>query len=322
MQVAGNKSELVSVGKILEDRNQYHGKLTKDPLEPDYDGGRWVGKLYLDNAYPNLFSFAHGGTNFRLVNKPAIVEIEDGHESEVIDNVLVVMRDTPTFFDFGDTLVEVNDKNKLKPIKENSLRYLLGKVIQFQRDGKPKNPPPTVCKSILEMSRGLKPLEAVVTTPTLRPDGSVLDRKGYDETTGVLLLTNETLISVPQNPTEAQAKAALILLMLPFKDFPFVSSLDQAVHLAAMLTVMIRSALPTAPGFAYDAPAKGSGKSLIASCIEVLATGEESSIWPAVDNRRDRTRRGSRARRRRPACPRCRDGRCAGRRTTSISPNR
>ena len=285
VQVASNKSELVSVGKILEDRNQYHGKLTKDPLEPDYDGGRWIGKLYLDNAYPNLFSFAHGGTNFRLVNKPAIVEIEDGHESEVIDNVLVVMRDTPTFFDFGDALVEVNDKNKLKPIKENSLRYLLGKVIQFQRDGKPKNPPPTVCKSILEMSRGLKPLEAVVTTPTLRPDGSVLDRKGYDETTGVLLLTNETLISVPQNPTEAQAKAALSLLMLPFKDFPFVSSLDKAVHLAAMLTVMIRSALPTAPGFAYDAPAKGSGKSLIASCIEVLATGEESSIWPAVDNR-------------------------------------
>ena len=285
VHTAGNKSEFVSVGKILENRNEYHGRLTKDPLEPDYDGGRWIGKLYLDNAYPNLFSFAHGGTNFRLVNKPAIVEIQDGHESEVIDNVLVVMRDVPTFFDFGDTLVEVNDKNKLKPIKENNLRYLLGKAIQFQREGKPKNPPGPICKSILEMSRGLKPLEAVVSTPTLRPDGSVLDRKGYDEVTGVLLLSPEILIPVPHIPTEAQAKEALNLLICPFKDFPFVNGLDRAIHLAAMLTVMIRSALPTAPGFAYDAPAKGSGKSLLASCIEVLATGEESSIWPAVDNR-------------------------------------
>jgi len=285
VQLPGNQSEFVSVGKILENRNEFHGRFTKDPLEPDYDGGRWVGKLFLDNAYPNLFSFAHGGTNFRLINRPAVVDIEDGHESEVIDNTLVVMRDTPTFFDFGDTLVEVNDKNKLKPIRENNLRYLLGKVIQFQRDGKPKNPPATLCKSIMEMSRGLKPLEAVITAPTLRPDGSILDRKGYDETTAVLLLTHETLIPVPQTPTEGQAKQALSLLMSPFVNFPFVNSLDRSVHLAAMLTVMIRSALPTAPGFAYDAPAKGSGKSLLASCIEVLATGEESSIWPAVDNR-------------------------------------
>lgn len=57
----------VTVGEILDNPSKYHGKGTKDPLEPDYDGGRTVGRLYLFNGQPNLYSQAHGGQSFKLI---------------------------------------------------------------------------------------------------------------------------------------------------------------------------------------------------------------------------------------------------------------
>jgi hypothetical protein len=113
----------------------------------------------------------------------------------------------------------------------------------------------------------------------------VLAIKGYDERTGLLLSTQDALVPVPEYPTEMQAIKALNLLMEPFDQFPFVDELARSVHLAALLTVVVRPCLPTSPGFAYDAPVQGSGKSLLAGCVEVLGSGREPTIWPDVDVR-------------------------------------
>lgn len=277
--------EELTVAQLLESPERYNECVTLDPLEPDYDGRRFVGKLYLGGSFPNLHSFAHGGTNFRLFNRPINIEIIDGKEAEVIDATLEVMRNAPNLFDFGDVLVEVTDEMKIKPVKESNLRYLLGKIIQFHHDHKLKNPPPTLCKSIVEISRHLKDLKAVISAPTLRLDGTILATKGYDERTGLLLSTQEALVPVSENPTEEQAKKALNILMEPFCQFPFVDELARSVHLAALLTVVVRPCLPTSPGFAYDAPVQGSGKSLLAGCVEVLGSGREPTIWPDVDVR-------------------------------------
>ena len=37
----------VTVLSVLDNPSHYHGMQTYDPLEPDYDGGRLVGKLHL-----------------------------------------------------------------------------------------------------------------------------------------------------------------------------------------------------------------------------------------------------------------------------------
>ena len=275
----------LTVAQLLESPEDFNGCVTLDPLEPNYDGRRFVGKLFLGSAFPNLHSFAHGGVNFRLFSRPVRIEILDGKEAEVIDSTLEVMRKAPNLFDFGDVLVEVTDDMKIKSIKEANLRYILGKLIQFEHDHKLKNPPPTLCKSIVEIGRHLKALKAVVSAPTLRPDGTVLATKGYDERTGLLLSTQDALVPVPECPTEMQAIKALNLLMEPFNQFPFVDELARSVHLAALLTVVVRPCLPTSPGFAYDAPVQGSGKSLLAGCVEVLGSGREPTIWPDVDVR-------------------------------------
>jgi hypothetical protein len=52
------------------------------------------------------------------------------------------------------------------------------------------------------------------------------------------------------------------------------------------LSVM-RPVLPTAPCYALDAPIQGSGKTLLAVCLSILATGEKATIWPHTAGRDD-----------------------------------
>ena len=61
--------ESVSVIELLDNPDKYHGRLTLDPLEPEYNGGKVVGKLYLSDGKPNLHSFAHGEKNYSLVRE-------------------------------------------------------------------------------------------------------------------------------------------------------------------------------------------------------------------------------------------------------------
>ncbi len=286
IQNQNNKEETVTVAHVLQNKDNYDRCLALDPLEPDYDGRRFVAKLYLDGPSPNIHSFAHGRSGYKLTNRSLTkIEIVEGKNSDVIDETLNVMRLCPTLFDYGDVLVEIGDDAKIKIIKEQSLSYLLGKLIQFHVRGSNKNPPASVCKPILEINRRLKKLEAIVSAPTLRPDGSILDVKGYDERTGFYLETNDQLVPVPLHPTAEDASRALRHLTEPFKDFPFCDELARSVHLAALLTVVIRPSIPTSPAVAYDAPIQGSGKSLLASCVEVLGSGREPTIWPDIDVR-------------------------------------
>jgi len=295
--VNGSRKE-ITVLEALNHPETYHGCITLDPLEPDYDGGRWVGKLYLLAARPNLFSFAHGGVNFRLHRHPQRIEIVAGKGSETTDLLLDVLLRSPDIFDFGGELVRVGHAGVLHPLNENSLRYVAGGLTQFWQKRKLpdgsyvealRDPPPAICKSVLSLGtqRELKKLSSVITAPTLRPDGTVLDLPGYDPKTQILFDSPDEPQCVPAFPTQSQALAALDQLWLPFADFPFCGPLDRAVHLAALLTTAVRASLPASPGFAYDAPIQGSGKTLLARCVGVLVQGSDPSVWPHTAGRDD-----------------------------------
>jgi len=123
-------------------------------------------------------------------------------------------------------------------------------------------------------SRNVPALTGVITAPTLRPDGSLLDTPGYDATTGLIYDPGGVAFPpIPDNPTEHQARDAMLRLRQPLRAMPWVSNVDESVALAAVLTGLIRRTLPTAPIFLFDAPAAGSGKTLIAEVAGVVATG-------------------------------------------------
>jgi hypothetical protein len=97
---------------------------------------------------------------------------------------------------------------------------------------------------------------------------------GFDAESGLLLdIETGAFPPVPLNPPSEVAKAALERLARPLRGFPFATAASQSVALAALLTALVRPSLRTSPMFGYDAPTAGTGKSLAAEMVGLLATG-------------------------------------------------
>lgn len=289
----GEQIAKVTVGEILANPEQYHEAICRDPIEPDYDGGRWVGILYVMSQRPVLHSMAHGGATYALIQSTTPIEVVFGQMRDAIDELLEIMQRTLIMFDLGDELVHVGPDGTMQVLNEHGLSYHLPELVQFYRRKDTKvtllDPPSPICKQVLSIgaSRKLRRLVARITTPTLRRDGSVLREAGYDAQEELLLAAQSDLVAVPEHPTIEEAREALVTLWAPFREFPFVGAIDRGVHLAALLTAAVRATLPATPIFGYDAPAQGSGKTLLAQCVAVLAAGEDHTLLPPINNEQE-----------------------------------
>ena len=128
------------------------------------------------------------------------------------------------------------------------------------------------------MARGgewkLPRLTGAISTPTLRPDGSILQKPGYDP--GMRVYYDPCGVEypeIPDKPDKRAAIAALDLLLVTFSSFPYQADVDKSVAMAAALTALVRRSLPAAPMIGISAPKPGSGKTLLADGISILATG-------------------------------------------------
>ena len=132
----------------------------------------------------------------------------------------------------------------------------------------------------------LLPLTGVVETPTLRPDGSVLDVTGYDNSTGLVFSAARGFLwpLIDETPTHAAALAGITALREIVVDFPFATAAHESVALAAMLTVVGRPAVVGAtPLFLFDATTPGSGKSLLAHAVSTLGSGHTAGVMIQTD---------------------------------------
>jgi len=134
-----------------------------------------------------------------------------------------------------------------------------------------------------------QPLDAVVEAPVLRPDGTILDRPGYDAATCLFYAPDEQLQipAVPERPSADEIEFAISLLLKLIADFPFVGRDDEecpsrANMIGLLLTPVVKPAInaPTPIGL-LDAPAAGSGKSLLADVVSIIATGNEGQMFSA-----------------------------------------
>ena len=129
------EGETITVGCILDDCAGFHGRLTRDPLEPGYDGGRATGKLFLMDSRPTLFSFAHHGRSFRLVRSPERIEVVRGRLAAATESALGILRNDPAVFDFGGQVALVED-GRMLPLDEHALGYHLAGGVQFWQQRK------------------------------------------------------------------------------------------------------------------------------------------------------------------------------------------
>lgn len=140
-------------------------------------------------------------------------------------------------------------------------------------------------------------LKGIIEAPTLRGDGTLLTKEGYDEASGLLLQTNGvTFPAIKNNPTRADALAALAMLKEPFGQFPFVpddddapnpytaSSASRSAFLSIILTGVIRAILPTAPLFGISAASPGTGKTLLMDSASYIVLGQTPTTLTLTGN--------------------------------------
>ncbi|SMY07240.1 bifunctional DNA primase/polymerase [Flavimaricola marinus] len=155
----------------------------------------------------------------------------------------------------------------------------------WMRNGKeepyPVNPPHEHARALLaRVGEWHAPvLRGVVSCPTMRADGTILQEPGYDSASGLLYDPGGVVFpQVPNNPSFADAQEAMRVLRKPFREYQLPTPADWSVLLAAVVTSVIRRILPTAPLFAIDAPTAGSGKTLLCEAVGVIASGYKPTI--------------------------------------------
>jgi hypothetical protein len=144
-----------------------------------------------------------------------------------------------------------------------------------------KDPPISIVKTLQQRIGRLRfpILTGVVTAPTLRPDGSIIDQAGYDRRTGLLFDPQGVEFPpIPDRPTLDDAERGLTVLNDLIDTFPFVENRHRSVALSAILTACARRSLRFAPMHAYTAPVAGSGKSKLVDIASVIATGREAGV--------------------------------------------
>ncbi|PZX36235.1 hypothetical protein LY56_03521 [Roseinatronobacter thiooxidans] len=292
--MAPDNLEKVNVEQVLKDIDTYDGRIACDPIEPEYNGWSRTAKLYLRQRQPNLYSQARGGRNYSLtLDRPTITWVS-GEMSDAVEKTIFAMKASGQFLNLGDAIVTVNGHLPTM-LNKHGLAYRLGKFARFRKKkivrGEEKieaiDPPADLCSQLLEIGRferSLPTLLGIARGPFIRPSGSLCNKPGFDEETGVYGCFSESDFPViPKKPSHEECVAAHDLIWSPFTELELDSSASRTALLCAILTAPIRSAIDKSPVFASLAPDHGSAKTLVTEAIGALATGTCPPIMPPLD---------------------------------------
>lgn len=183
----------------------------------------------------------------------------------------------------------------ISPLRPPLLGYLLAEHAHVFKYEKTKDdawievetsPSITVLSEVLARRSwpGLPPLRGMIGAPVLRPDGTLLQRPGYDEATGLFLASTVHLPPVPDRPTAEQVAAAKEFLLGKFlADFPWRTPADRANYLALLATPILRPFTRSLSPFGIvDATMPASGKTILTACLGMLC-GQRVLTWTDSD---------------------------------------
>src|SRR5262249_6835060 len=134
-------------------------------------------------------------------------------------------------------------------------------------------------------------LNGLISTPTLRPDGSLLNNEGYDAATGLYLINPPPMPAINLHPTREGAGAALALLNGLLDEFPFVNEPSRSVALSEFISVTARVALDLVPLHMIKAPTAGTGKSYLNDCVSYVVMGQLCPVIAATSDHEELEKR-------------------------------
>lgn len=233
----------------------------------------------------------------------AEIDINNKHIREITSEALqaLISKNTPptTYVRSGAlVIIRVDEKNypMIEEMSESTLRGRLDRSADYVRITKkkdetitkPVNPPMEVVKDILTLGEWkFPPLEGIIECPNLRPDGTVIFDEGYDIPTHLYhhLAKDLRITPIPECPSRQDTIEAVNLLTEVIADFPFVDTSSTANALGLMLTPFVRPAIKgKVPLAIIDAPQAGTGKTLLASTVALIATGHDHAIMTMPKN--------------------------------------
>ena len=235
--------------------------------------------------------------------RPRIEITTDEHE--VIKEVLVVVGALNTVYTRAGVLVEVAPGDPglgassgavIRVPSKGRVRELVSKAAELGRNQVVEVAPgvrerkwvPCHVPSWLPLAiadRGgygcaVRPIEAVIDAPTIRPDGSILDQRGYDAATRLYLSPGVAVEPIPDDPRPLARDAAARLLDL-VGDFPWLSPEHAGVWVAGLLALVGRPAIEgPLPLWLISANTPGSGKDLLADVLSAIALGTPAPVTP------------------------------------------
>jgi hypothetical protein len=178
-----------------------------------------------------------------------------------------------------------------EPVAESAIYQHYSKRLKKWVDA---DPPTQVVRMVLSRERkwAFPHISGIITTPTLRADGSLLSTPGYDPRSELYLLLDMRLPPMPVSPTREEALKALATLKELFGEFSFRRrALDLSIALAGLLTALLRGSLPTSPVFLVRAGAPGTGKSYLVDVISTIATGRLCPVITSSPSREETEKR-------------------------------
>jgi putative DNA primase/helicase len=277
--------------------------------EPDNINGYFDSIPKDDNVLP--FQRSRAPRSERRPDLPTItLEAGELHNIATEAEDALIQSETP-YFVRGENLVRpvtddlpashgrITKVARLAAVTEASLIDRLSRSANWQKwDGRakrhiPVDPTPKVAAIVMARDGEWKfrRLTGVITTPTLRPDGTILSEPGYDEATQLLLLDPPAMPDIPPRPTRDHALKALKCLDHLLDEFPFVDAASRSVALSALITPVVRGAVSVAPMHATTAPVPGSGKSYIIDLASAINSGERAPVLTAGRNEEETEKR-------------------------------
>lgn len=190
---------------------------------------------------------------------------------------------------------------QLHEVSAIHLRDVMDQTIRFLRCDKDAGgwvgckPPSETAPTLLERHAtwGFKTINGVISTPTMRPDGSLLLTPGFDEATGLLLVDPPLMPEIPENPTRDDATKSLSLLEDLLIEFKFIDDkgVSYAVALSGLITPVVRGAFEVAPMHAARAPVMSSGKSYLWDIAAAIANGQKMPVMSTGANEEETEKR-------------------------------
>jgi len=212
---------------------------------------------------------------------------------------LVAYNNPPKIFVKAGYLVQIavdeKEITRIELLSESALKSSLSRCARYMRiageDGElaATDAPGKVVKDMLALPNwpGILPIVGLISSPVVRPDGSIIDQPGHDAATGIFYTGNVGMaLTVPDSPTQDEAvKAAAYIMAEVFGDFPFREQASRANTLAALLTTLTLPLIGgNIPLGLFDKPQAGTGASLLTEIIAELVTGEKANMQTAPDN--------------------------------------